>query len=402
MNILFLTLIEINDFNQTGIYPDLIKEFANHGHDIYVISSCERKNKSNYVSIRENGKIHLISALIPDYFGVGFIKKGISSLLISKCYYNAIKKSVPEVKFDLVLYSTPPITFCNVIEKIKKRDNAVSYLLLKDIWPQGPIDIGALSTKGIKGYISKYFRLKERKLYSISDYIGCMSSKNCQYIIKKSGVDESKVEICPNSIKVNDKRIINKNDIRISYSLPTDKTIFVYGGNLGVAQGIDFIISCLIENERNTNETFILIIGSGMEYDRLQDWFNNNNPKKCKLLAYLPKEEYMKVMSACDVGLIFLDHRFSIPNFPSRLLSYMEAGMPVLAATDSNTDVGEVIEKGRFGYWCESNDVSSFISKMNCFLNENNRKIQGDNAYDYLINNYTVEHSYEIIMSHFI
>lgn len=399
MNVLFLTLMEINDFSQTGIYPDLINEFVENGHDIYVVSPCEEKNKNKYQLLREKEHVHLVSALIPDYFGVGLIQKGYASLVIGNRYINAINKAIPAVKFNLILYSTPPITFVSVIEKIKKRDNAYAYLLLKDIWPQGPIDIGALSETGVKGLITKYFQRKEQKLYDVSDFIGCMSENNRKYLIEKSGVDKNKIEICPNSIKIRKCPDIDKDEVRHNNGLPTDKTIFVYGGNLGVAQGIDFIISCLEKNEED-KDSFILIVGSGTEYNRLAQWFEKNNPQNSKLISHLPKEEYMKVMAACDVGLIFLDHRFTIPNFPSRLLSYMEGKMPVLAATDPNTDVGTVIEEGNFGYWCESNDSEKFVQLMELFQEQNERIRMGDNAFDYLKNNYDVADSYSIIISH--
>lgn len=399
MNVLFLTLMEINDFSQTGIYPDLINEFAENGHDIYAVSPCEEKNKNKYQLLREKEHVHLVSALIPDYFGVGLIQKGYASLAIGKRYIDAINKAIPKVKFNLILYSTPPITFVSVIEEIKKRDNAYAYLLLKDIWPQGPIDIGALSETGVKGLVTKYFKRKEQKLYEISDFIGCMSENNRKYLIEKSGVDKNKIEICPNSIKVRNRPEFDKDEVRRSNGLPIDKTIFVYGGNLGVAQGIDFIISCLEKNEED-KDSFILIVGSGTEYNRLAQWFEKNNPQNSKLISHLPKEEYMKVMAACDVGLIFLDHRFTIPNFPSRLLSYMEGKMPVLAATDPNTDVGTVIEEGKFGYWCESNDSEKFVKLMNRFSDYSGRHKMGENAYQFLINHYDVSRTYQIIISH--
>ena len=117
--------------------------------------------------------------------------------------------------------------------------------------------------------------------------------------------------------------------------------------------------------------------------------------------ALLPKDDYEVLANACDVGLIFLDHRFTIPNFPSRLLSYMQASMPVLAATDGNTDIGQVIEQGEFGFWCKSNDVEHFNKKALKLCNVELRKQMGINARSYLENNYTAKHSYEIIMSHF-
>ena len=101
----------------------------------------------------------------------------------------------------------------------------------------------------------------------------------------------------------------------------------------------------------------------------------------------LSKENYDKVMACCDVGMIFLDHRFTIPNFPSRLLGYMGAKLPVLACTDLNTDVGKVIVEGEFGWWCESKDVNKFDGLIKQALKSDLQEM-GENAFKYLEMNY--------------
>src|SRR5690606_28874945 len=92
-----------------------------------------------------------------------------------------------------------PITFCGVVKYLKKRDNLMSYLLLKDIFPQNAIDLNLLSNRGLKGIIYKYFRKKEQKLYKYSDYIGCMSQANVKYILDNNNLSKDKVEVNPNS-----------------------------------------------------------------------------------------------------------------------------------------------------------------------------------------------------------
>ena len=112
----------------------------------------------------------------------------------------------------------------------------------------------------------------------------------------------------------------------------------------------------------------------------------------------IPKDDYDKLAGACDVGLIFLDHRFTIPNFPSRLLSYMQAKIPVLACTDPNTDVGKVITGGGFGWWCESDDAQAFADTVKKALSElpaHDRQ----NEENFLIQNYTSRKTFEIIMN---
>ena len=106
------------------------------------------------------------------------------------------------------------------------------------------------------------------------------------------------------------------------------------------------------------------------------------------------------LVRSCDVGLIFLDHRFTIPNYPSRLLGYIENKMPVICATDVNTDIGKIAEENGYGYWCESVKPEDFTALVDKML-ASDRKMMGENGYQFLKENYVVEHTYNAIMRHF-
>lgn len=401
MNVLFLTLLDFNSIDEKNIYTDLLREFAKHGHRLFVISPVEKRKKIDTKIIRMNNAT-ILKLKIGNTQKTNIIEKGISTVSIESQFIAGIKKYFSDVKFDLVIYSTPPITFCNAIEFVKKRDGAKTYLLLKDIFPQNAVDIEMISKTGVKGIIYKIFRNKEKKLYRISDFIGCMSQANVNYVIKHNReVSLDKVEICPNSVEVTDMSVDEKirKGIRKKYNIPLDKKVFVYGGNLGKPQGIEFMIECL-RSQENNKDAFFLIVGDGTEFHKIETYIKNDRPKNVKLMKRLPKEDYDKMVGACDVGMIFLDHRFTIPNFPSRLLSYMQAKIPVLAVTDINTDVGSVIVNGKFGWWCESNSVNSFNSKV-CEIINNDLKIMGSNGYHYLITKYSVGISYEKIIKHY-
>ena len=156
------------------------------------------------------------------------------------------------------------------------------------------------------------------------------------------------------------------------------------------------MIRCL-EKQKNEDRTFFLIVGDGTEFSRIQNYIDENNPDNIKLMKRLPKNEFDIMVGACDVGMIFLDYRFTIPNFPSRLLSYMQARIPVLAVTDKNTDIGKIIVEGGFGWWCESNDVEAFNEAKEIMLNSS----FDNDGYDFLVNNYSASKSCSIILSHF-
>ncbi len=372
MNILFLTIGSLDSIKSYSIYPDLLRCFIKNGHNVYTVSPYEKRKKLN-TELKDDNGAKMLYVKIGNITKCGFVEKGISTLQIESLFLKAIKHYYYDVKFDLILYSTPPITFVKVIEYIKKRDGAKSYLMLKDIFPQNAVDIGIMQTTGIKGLIYKYFRKKEKKLYSVSDRIGCMSQANVNYLLKHNPeIQQSKVEICPNCIDIQDLSLSEEERfiMRNKYNIPHDKIVFVYGGNLGRPQGISFLIECL-KSQENNDKAFFLIVGDGTEFYKLQAYFDDSRPKNMMLMKSLPREEYDQMIAACDVGLIFLDHRFTIPNFPSRLLYYMQAGLPVLACTDPYTDIGKVITDGGFGWWCESKHVNNFVKNVDIILKTN-------------------------------
>ena len=145
---------------------------------------------------------------------------------------------------------------------------------------------------------------------------------------------------------------------------------------------------------------YFLIVGDGTEFGKIESYMKTEKPTNVKLMKRLPKEDYDIMVAACDVGMIFLDHRFTIPNFPSRLLAYMQAKIPVLACTDPNTDIGKVITEGSFGWWCESNSIQGF-TKIVDNICSSDLKALGDNAYRVLNEKYSVSESYNTIIKHF-
>ena len=399
MNIIFLTVSRIKEIKSRGIYTDLMRKFRDEGHNVYIVTPYERQFALP-TSLSEVDGIHLLGVRTLNIQKTNIIEKGIGTILLETQFNRAIKKYLSHVNFDLILYSTPPITFTDVVRNLKKgTSSAISYLLLKDIFPQNAVDLGMFSKNSL---IYWYFRQKEIGLYKHADYIGCMSPANVEFVLRhNSFLVHERVEIAPNSIELKKDPInIDRESIRKKYDLPIDRPIFIYGGNLGKPQGIDFLIQCLTANCPR-HDCHFLIVGNGTEYHKLENWFINTKTDNVSLFPRLPKEDYDALVQSCDIGLIFLDHRFQIPNYPSRLLSYLEYKMPIIAATDINTDIGTIAEKNGYGYCCESKYVESFTASIRKYTTtpDTIRKM-GERGYQFLLDNYQVDSTYQKIISH--
>jgi glycosyltransferase involved in cell wall biosynthesis len=228
-----------------------------------------------------------------------------------------------------------------------------------------------------------------------------MSQANVDYVLNSNrGIPQNKVEICPNSIFPSEIEKSEKAIIRLKYNIPKNCKTFIYGGNLGKPQGIDFVVECLKKN-MNLKDRFFIVCGKGVDYYKLEAFCAEYKPTNVLLLNGLQKNEYDELVKSCDVGMIFLDHRFTIPNFPSRILSYMEYAMPIVACTDKNTDVGKIILEGNFGWWCESNKPDEVKEIIDLICSSKELSLYGVNARKYLDENYTVKISYNTIINHF-
>lgn len=403
MNVLFLTMVSnIQHIETSGIYQDLIRKFRDEGHEVYIMYPRERR-LGLPTEVVHQGNVHFLGVKTLNVTQTNLVEKGLGQVMLESQFKAALKKYFSQIQFDLILYSTPPITFTQVIKCAKKLSpNALSYLMLKDIFPQNAVDLGMLTTGGLKGLLYQSFRKKEKELYRVSDYIGCMSPANVQYVLQHNPeVTPQKVEICPNSYDVPASMPQEEQasvGIRKKYNLPVDKPIFIYGGNMGKPQGIPFLIECMKAVKDRTDCHFV-IVGNGTEYSKLEAFVNSEQPKAVSVFQRLPKEDYDKLASACSVGLIFLDYRFTIPNYPSRLLPYLMERKPIIAATDVNCDTGTLAEANGYGYFVPSNSVTDFVKTVDKMLASDIHQM-GENGYQFFLNNYTTEHAYQAIVKH--
>ena len=396
-HILFISLVVIKDLTKRGIYPDLIKYFISKGHHVTILSPVERREKSKAEVIHGEGYTNIRYKTLNNT-KTNYIEKLVSTLIIDKLITKALKNKLVN-KVDILVTATPPITLTNTIFYVKKTFGVKCYLLLKDIFPDNIADLDLISRSSL---LFKIFKKKEKVLYKMCDYIGCMSPANLSYLIANhKDLDETRIEINPNTIDPIEvkKSIKIKNDIREKYDIDLDKKVFFYGGNLGKPQMIDFLITLIDSMQYDLNVHFF-IIGTGTEYGKLEQWKKQYEPHNLTLLSFLPKAEYDKIIHLADVGIVLLDNRFKIPNFPNRILSYMENKLPVFLATDVNTDISPMAVENGFGLWAESGDLDACQKVINQFVSMSSNQLEsmGVKGHSYLLDHFHISRTGDLIL----
>ena len=396
MNVLFL-MISFPDIREnSNLYSDLAEEFRNNGHRVYAATLLEKKyNRNTYLErIKE---LNILRVRAGDWFNTNsVIKKGLTTITIANYFKRAVQKYFGNIKFDLVIYPTPPITFAPVVKYIKKKDNSKSYLILRDIFPQNVRDLGLLNNR----LLFNYFRKKEKQLYDISDYIGCMSDGNIQYVLDHNEVDENKLEILYNWGKVNHNTEVVKTDYKKKYELE-NKFVAVFGGNIGLPQELEFLLE-LAKEYKDRSDIVFLIVGKGAQKEKIVNIINSEGLSNVIIRNYIPRNDYQNFLKQCDIGLINLNRKFTIPNMPSKVVDYFNAGIPILASTDKNTDLRGFLQETNTGLWSETGDLEGYkINFEKLFNDKKLREELGKNGRKFLEKNLNVERTYQIISKHF-
>ena len=376
-----------------SIYFDLMQEFVAQGHHVTCVYASD-------------GKV-VETPGIQNKFGVDYLKvechnitknknkfkKGLALLSIDAKFLASIKQHLSTTPFDLVLYSTPPITFIKTLKYFKER-NIKIYLMLKDIFPQNAVDLGMFKENGV---IHRFFSKKETTNYEMADYIGVMSEANKRYLSQHFPFTETKTTVLPNAINTENYSRYDVN--RSVFNLPENDTLFLYGGNIGKPQSPEFIMQCIDRFESVEHAKFI-ICGWGSDMSRIIEHIENHNIKNTVYLGSLDVAQYNQLTQLIDVGLIFLDFNFTIPNFPQRLLGYLKDGKPVICATDLATDIGAIAEANNFGISVPSNDVEAWAHAVETLKDSALRNQMGWNGIQYLKHNFDVKIAYNIIVNH--
>ncbi|MEO0572688.1 MAG: glycosyltransferase family 4 protein [Bacteroidota bacterium] len=395
MKVVFLAIGFPHERESGHFYRDLMDRFHEEGHDVTIVAP-DREGTVPGLHLENNFKVLRVKTL--PQFGVNFLRKGLANLLLPYQYKRALKALVDDIKFDLIFMPTPPITLYNLAYWLKKKSNGKIYLILRDIFPQNAVDLGIMKKNGP---FYHFFRRQERKLYKISDSIGCMSPGNIAYIKKHNPeVDSSKLHLQPNWSDVLPIEMSNQEILSITErEAIKDKFVLIFGGNIGRPQKMENIIELAIACH-DMDDILFLIYGYGVEHRNLMTYAKQRGAKNVEFRKNIPHNEFVKVLSLCQVGLISLSEDFTIPNIPSKSLSYYNARLPILASIDLNTDFGEVLEENHTGLWAEAGNTSALKEQLLVLYNNPNlRKQMGQNGHTYMKNELSTDQAFNTVLN---
>ncbi len=392
MKILFLMLQMPEEGKGSGMYVDLAEEFARHGHEMTLMAPDNSHHRTYLHS--ERGML-VLRVRSQETQNVGsMLKKGIALATLGFYFREAFNKFLKSEQFDWIIMPTPPITLSGFVAYVKRKTGARFYLILRDIHPQSIWSLGILRYKWM--YI--YLDMKARKGYDCADLIGCMSPSNIDFIKENyQNLNPSKLVLLFNWVKDTGLAALSSDSIREKMGL-RGKFVALFGGNLGKGQRIENLVY-LARHYKGDESIVFLVIAKGVEKDRLIRIAEQEALHNIKFVDYMPQEEYLACIRSVDLGLISISEKYKVPTCPSKAVSYMSMGIPILAMINSGSDYGTIIEGAGAGYWTEGTDKERTVTLFDkLFSDKALRQRMGHSGREFYIRNCTTTVAYETMM----
>jgi len=275
--------------------------------------------------------------------------------------------------FDGVIWYSPTIFWGPLVSYLKNQFQCPSYLVLRDFFPDWAMHLNLLSQHGIP---YKFFKLIERYQYRQANVIGIQSPNNVEFFKKNNPSIHTKLEVLWNwTSNISNRPQIGASSLKLDLTILANKTVFVYAGNLGVAQGLNSLIE-LIRFFSSDQTVGFLIMGRGSEMELIQKKVYAEEWSNVLFHKEVSADEIRFITRQCDVGLIFLDGRHKSHNIPGKLLTYLESDLQVLAKVNVGNDLLELIPDNNLGQvWAENSDFTFIEAAVKTIQNINNPDI---------------------------
>ena len=320
---------------------DLAQEFAAQGHEPVVLVPDQGLPQAWALDTQDGIQVlrlrHLRRTRDSSY-----VWRTLSEFVTPWAMLRGIRKSpLRSQRWDAIVWYAPSIFFGPLVAALKQASGCRSYLILRDIFPEWAVDLGLLR----RGLAYQVLKMIERQQHEAADVIGIQAPSNRRYVSHLEGRRGVRLQVLWNWLAPG---VDAGCSIEVDRTALAGRTIFVYVGNMGVAQSMDALLD-LAARLKGRGDIGFLFVGRGSELPRMRARVAERGLHNVLLYDEIDPDEVAGLLAQCHVGLLALDLRHKTHNVPGKFLAYVAAGLPVLARINANNDLVGLIESEGVG-----------------------------------------------------
>lgn len=333
----------------------IAKELVKRGHEVTMICSTNKAHlNANKVDV--------------DGICVIYIKNGYSNYMsaLRKVWsffyfmHKAIRIAKQQEKINLVFATSTPLTVGYIAMRLKACRRWPYVFEVRDLWPEFPIQVGAIKNK----FIIRILRRFEHSIYAKSEHIIALSPGMKEGVLK-TGILNEKCTVIPNMSKPDEffpheisQEIVSKFDINLN------KFNVIHFGSMGVANGLEYIIYAARElKSRGDDSINFIFLGDGATKPMLEKIVKDNDLENVQFLGNYNMKVVSEIVNCCDVSITsFKKLPILKTNSPNKLFDSLSAGKPIIV--NSNGWTKELCEKEDCGFYVDPEKPEELANKL--------------------------------------
>jgi glycosyltransferase involved in cell wall biosynthesis len=331
---------------------DLALEFVRQGHTLTAMLPAA--DLSTPWSLEDFQGVQVLRLRSPKNKDVNYVRRTIAEFLMPFAMLRNLRKSsLAQERWDGVVWYSPSVFHGPLVNALKKASGCKGYLIIRDIFPEWAVDIGLMG----RGLPYRFFDAVARYQYFLANVIGVQTHGNQRYFDKWMRQPDRKLEVLQNWLG---RPSQSRCSIRVDETALVGRKVFVYSGNMGVAQSIDIFLDLAAKMQSRSDVGF-LFVGRGSESARLKAAAQSRQLDNVVFFNEIDPDEIPDLYAQCDAGIVALDSRNKSHNIPGKFIAYIQSGLPVLANINGGNDLAQMIRDERVGQVCQTNQIDELL-----------------------------------------
>lgn len=289
----------------------------------------------------------------------------------------SIKEAAKQKNVDIVYATSTPLTIGYLAMRLKAKRKWPYVFEVRDLWPEFPIQIGAIKNK----LAIWYLRRLERHIYERSEHVVALSPGMQEGVIA-AGTPKEKTSMIPNMSKP-DKFFPHEPNMKVAKQFGVDLKKFnvIHFGSMGVANGLKYIIDAArVLKDMDVDDVNFIFMGGGSTEPKLKKMAKEQDLTNVQFLGNHPMDTLAEVVNLCDASITsFLNLPILKTNSPNKLFDSLSAGKPIIVNSAGWTK--DLVEKEHCGFYVDPEKPAELAEKLRFYKNEKDTlKLWGENS----------------------
>ena len=292
---------------------------------------------------------------------------------------HALARVVADFGPDVVISSNAPLDTQRVFQKAARRHNAKFVFWLQDIYSEAISRVIPLKLPIIGYGIAAWYRHLEFSMLRASDKIVAIT-QDFVPILLANGVRGDKAVVVENWAPTDELPLFPRDNDWAAANMPAEGLRIVYSGTLGYKHNP----ALLLTMARKNPSAHVMIFSEGPVAEKAAADAQAEGIGNLHVRPWVPFADLPKMLSAADVFVAVIEAEAGVYSVPSKILTYLAVGRPILASVPESNLAARLIERNEAGFVASSDNSSELLAALaNLDMDPDLRTRMGDNGRKY-------------------